>query len=341
MSSEHESAHVIKSHICVVLFDACAAPGEDPQAVWSRLKIFVNAYVSKNRRNFVAIVLYGTEGVQVVYPPTQYEDRKHRQQQRQQRRAAAAAFTGTAGAGAGAAAEPLHHVPWASLSWPVRLRELNAQMDLFPKEFPVASRRGGGDGDADDVDDSAALAGAGMGTITAAMSVSLSLVNKFLNDQKAQGIRSSARMLLVHRHSPCVSRVVQRDYHAVVSCTTKCPAPRPVAFPPPLTHSLARSGDNNAVVIAVGCGCAHGADCGLWIGGSQLPRAGIPRHDELHLLRREAAHPDRCVRAALRRRPRRRRRRRQRRPAGNADASRFHHPRPVSRRGCARSHCDA
>jgi hypothetical protein len=224
MSSEHESAHVIKSHICVVLFDACAAPGEDPVAVWSRLKIFVNAYVSKNRRNFVAIVLYGTEGVQVVYPPTQYEDRKQRQQQQRQRRAAVAVAAARAaggggeagagaGAGAGAAVESLHQVSWASLSWPVRLRELNAQMDLFPKEFPIASRRGGpsgGGGDADGGDGAegaaaaAAAASGGMGTITAAMSVSLSLVNKFLNEQKAQGIRSSARMLLVHRHSPCV-----------------------------------------------------------------------------------------------------------------------------------------
>ena len=64
-TSEQQAAQVIKSHMCVVLFDACPGPNEDPLAVWARLKIFINAYVSKSRRNFAAIVLYGTEGVQV------------------------------------------------------------------------------------------------------------------------------------------------------------------------------------------------------------------------------------------------------------------------------------
>ena len=183
-SAEQQAAQVIKSHICVVLFDAVPGPNEDPLAVWARLKIFINAYVSKSRRNFAAIVLYGTEGVQVVYPPMQYEERLRKE---------GLAHSAKAGQQSG------RQVPWASLSWPVRLRELNDQMSLFPDKFPAARRSN---------------KGVPAGSITAAMSIGLSMINKFLSGQRAQGVRSSARMLLVHRNSPYHAR----EYLAMMNC---------------------------------------------------------------------------------------------------------------------------
>jgi len=179
-SHDHAPAHVVKSHICVLLFDARSGPGEDPLAIWTRLKVFINTYLSKNRRHFVSLILYGTENVQVVYPPTQFEQRE---------RAAKEASGATA-------EKPPPYVPWESLSWPVRLKEINTQMALYPQHFPPAQ------------------AGQTVGTITAAISTGLSIANKFLNGQKEIGVRSSARMLLVHRNS----RYHAKEYLAMMNC---------------------------------------------------------------------------------------------------------------------------
>ncbi len=203
--SEH-AAHVIKSHLCVLLFDVRSGPGEQPQAVWSRLRIFVNAYISKDRRNFVAVVLYGTAGVQIVYPTTQYLARRRQQQQQQQQQQQESA-TNTKPSGAAAAAAggdtadgpEAAYVPWTALAWPVRARELNAQMDLFPQHFPV-SRKGG--------------AGPPAASLTASLSVALSLANKFLLNQQRNGVRSTARVLLVHRNSPYRAK----EYLAMMNC---------------------------------------------------------------------------------------------------------------------------
>ena len=179
--SEEAAAQILKSHICVILFDVCGIPGESHEALWERLKIFVNAYLSKNRRSFVSIVLYGTDSVQVVYPPTQ-----RRQAQLAMRKGAKNTKVDAA------------YVDWTSLSWPVRLREINEEMDRFPQDLKLASA------------DTTATVSA----VSAALSIGLCIANKFLDGQKLQGIRSSARVLLVHRNST----YRPKEYLAMMNC---------------------------------------------------------------------------------------------------------------------------
>ena len=172
MSDQHP-AQILKSHICVILFDVRGGANEAPDAVWSRLKVFVNAYLSKNRRSFAAIVLYGTDGVQVVYPPTQQHQRK----------------------GKHGVSKEVAYVDWTTLSWPVRLKEINVQMNLFPEHFPASTS-------------------GSPATISAALSIGLSIANKFLDGQKLKGVRGSARILMVHRNSTYLAK----EYLAMMNC---------------------------------------------------------------------------------------------------------------------------